>query len=141
MEYEKTLARMLGRTHYLVSRRLNKLLQQSGSGITADQFKLLAALWTKDGITQRELSVRLGRDRAGITRMVDILEEQGLLTRISDKDDRRINLIYLTKKGRELEPLAAENAQQSLDDMTCGFSEEEKKQFAHLLSRAIENLK
>lgn len=72
--------------------------------------------------------------------MADILEEQGIIMRVSAKSDRRINLIYLSKKGRELEPAAADCAQQALDAMTQNFSTAEKAVFSELLQRAIQNL-
>jgi DNA-binding MarR family transcriptional regulator len=72
--------------------------------------------------------------------MTDILEEQGIVMRIPDKNDRRINLIYLTKKGREIEPAAAACAQKALGEMTRNFTPEEEAQFSGLLQRAIQNL-
>ncbi len=140
MEYEKTLGRQNGVLYYLLSRRLNSLLAEAGAGITVDQFRLLTMLWKEDGITQQQLAAQIGRDRASVTRMTDILEEQGIMTRIPDKTDRRVNLLYLTKKGREIEPLAAAAAQQALEEMTKGFTMEEKTTFAQLLQRAIGNL-
>lgn len=141
MEYEKTLGRRIGVLFSLLNRRLNNLLTEAGAGITVDQFRLLTMLWKEDGITQQQLAALLGRDRASVTRMADILEEQGILTRISDKNDRRINLLYLTKKGRDIEPLAAACATKSLDEMTQNFSETDKAVFSQLLQQAIENLR
>jgi len=140
MNYEQTLGRQSGVLYYLLSKRLNSLLAEAGVGITVDQFRLLTMLWKEDGITQQQLADKLGRDRAGVTRMTDILEDQGILVRVADKSDRRVNLLYLTKKGREIEPLAAAAAQRALDDMTKDFSPEEKNVFAQLHNRAIHNL-
>ena len=140
MNYEQTLGRQSGVLYYLLSKRLNSLLAEAGAGITVDQFRLLTMLWKEDGTTQQQLADKLGRDRAGVTRMTDILEEQGILVRVADKSDRRVNLLYLTKKGREMEPLAAAAAQRALDDMTKDFSPEEKNVFAQLHNRAIHNL-
>lgn len=141
MNYEKTLGRQTGVLYHLLSRRLNGLLAEAGAGITVDQFRLLTMLWKEDGITQQQLAAQIGRDRASVTRMTDILEEQGIMMRIPDKNDRRINLLYLTKKGREIEPIAAAAAQQVLDEMTKHFNEEEKTSFAQLIQRAIQNLR
>lgn len=141
MNYEKTLGRQIGVLYNLLSRRLNGLLAEAGTGITTDQFRLLTMLWREDGITQQQLAAQLGRDRASVTRMTDILEEQGIVTRISDKSDRRINLLHLTKKGRDLEPAAAACARQALEQMTKNFSETEESAFSQLLQRAIGNLK
>jgi MarR family transcriptional regulator, organic hydroperoxide resistance regulator len=140
MNYEQTLGRQSGVLYYLLSKRLNTLLAEAGLGITVDQFRLLTMLWKEDGITQQQLADKLGRDRAGVTRMTDILEEQGVLVRVADKNDRRVNLLHLTKKGREIEPLAAAAAQRALDEMTKDFSTEEKSIFAQLHQRAIRNL-
>jgi MarR family transcriptional regulator, organic hydroperoxide resistance regulator len=140
MNYEQTLGRQSGVLYYLLSKRLNTLLAEAGLGITVDQFRLLTMLWKEDGITQQQLADKLGRDRAGVTRMTDILEEQGILVRVADKNDRRVNLLHLTKKGREIEPLAAAAAQRALDEMTKDFSTEEKNIFAQLHQRAIRNL-
>jgi DNA-binding MarR family transcriptional regulator len=140
MNYETTLGRQTGVLYHLLSRRLNGLLAEAGTGITVDQFRLLTMLWPEDGTTQQQLAVLLGRDRASVTRMTDILEKQGILVRIPDKNDRRINLIYLTKKGREIEPAAAACAQKALEEMTQNFTAEEEAQFSGLLKRAIGNL-
>lgn len=141
MNYEATLGRQIGVLFYFLTRKLNNLLSEAGTGITTDQFRLLTMLWKEDGITQQQLAAMLGRDRASVTRMVDILEEHGIVARISNKNDRRINLLYLTKKGRELEPAAAACARQTLDEMTKNFSEPEEAAFSALLQRAIENLR
>lgn len=52
-----------------------------------------------------------------------------------------MNLIYRTKKDRELQPVAAACAKQALDNMTQNFCETEKTDFSQWLCRAIENLK
>lgn len=141
MNYEETLGRQIGVLFHLLTRRLNALLAEKGTGITTDQFRLLTMLWKEDGIIQQQLAAMLGRDRASVTRMADILEKDGIITRILDKNDRRIKLIYLTKKGRELEAAAAACAQQSLYDMTKDFSEAEEAAFSQLLQRATKNLR
>ena len=41
-----------------------------------------------------------------MTRLIDNMERQHLVVRISDKKDRRTNLIHLTKDGKELEEKA-----------------------------------
>lgn len=141
MNFEKNIGRYIGRLNYLGLKRMNELLTEAGANITADQFRLLTHLWKQDGIPQNQLALRLGRDRAGVTRMVDILENQHIITRIADTNDRRINLIYLTKPGKELETKAAECAQKYLNEMMEDFAEDEKIQFSSLLQRAVTNLK
>lgn len=140
MPQEGNLGRKVGRLHYLLTRNLTRNQQAHNTGITADQFRLLTNLWRTDGLTQQQLADLLGRDRASITRMVDILEKCGLLLRQPDASDRRVNRVFLTEKGKELEQTATQVAKQCLEKMTCNFSEEERIQFHSLLDKAIENL-
>jgi DNA-binding MarR family transcriptional regulator len=140
MEFENNIGRFTGRLYYLMGRHLNRQLQQAGTDITADQFRFLTHLWKKDGITQQQVAMAVSRDRASITRMVDVLEKQGIITRIADKNDRRVNLIYLTKKGKELQSLAAEAAKQVLNQTVKGFTKTEQAAFSGFLQKSIKNL-
>jgi MarR family transcriptional regulator, organic hydroperoxide resistance regulator len=141
MNFEDNIGRYIGRIHSLFSYKLNQLLRESEAGITVDQFRLLTHLWKQDGISQQQLAQLVRRDRASITRMVDILEQQGFINRASDKDDRRINLIFLTEKGKQLEPIASKAAEETLNISQKGFSQSERKTLDELLNRVISNLK
>ncbi len=48
---------------------------------------------------QQEIATIMQRDKSVILRMIDLLENHGLLSRIPDIDDRRRNNIVLTSKG------------------------------------------
>jgi DNA-binding MarR family transcriptional regulator len=141
MDFENNLGRYIGRIHYLFSLKLNHLLRKSQTGITVDQFRLLTHLWKQDGISQQQLAQLVLRDRASVTRMVDILEEQGFINRVADKGDRRINLIFLTKKGKLLESIASQAAQEVLDISQKGFSKSQQVILTELLQKLISNLK
>src|SRR3989338_7222783 len=54
------------------------------------------------GISQNEISKLLLVTTSNITRMIDKLEKDKYVERISQKGDRRVNLIKITKKGSEL---------------------------------------
>jgi DNA-binding MarR family transcriptional regulator len=141
IDFENNLARQVGRLSHLMGMRLNASLQAQGLGITADQFRLLTHLWRSDGLSQQQLAVQLGRDRATVTRMVDLLEDQLIVTRIPDREDKRSNLIYLTKKGQQLEGLAAQCGQAVLDQAMDSFEPREEAMLRDLLERAILNLR
>jgi DNA-binding MarR family transcriptional regulator len=140
LDFENNLARQVGRLSHLMGLRLNASLQGQELGITAEQFRLLTCLWKQDGLSQQQLAVHLSRDRATVTRMVDLLENQLIITRIPDREDKRSNLIYLTKKGQQLELPAAQCGQAVLDQATQGLAPEEETILRDLLDRAINNL-
>jgi len=75
-------------------------------GITIGQWRFLRELWREDGITQRELSGRLGMREPSTVAAVRSLEEAGLVRRRRCDSDRRRNHVHLTAKAKRLrEPL------------------------------------
>jgi MarR family transcriptional regulator for hemolysin len=74
-----------------------------------------------DGITQLDLATRAGISAATLVRQIDQLEEAGLVDRNPNPDDRRANLIHLTKHGRarfqEVDAIAAKLRQEVLGDL------------------------
>jgi MarR family transcriptional regulator for hemolysin len=74
-----------------------------------------------DGITQLDLAARAGISGATLVRQIDQLEEAGLVDRNPNPDDRRANLIHLTKRGRarfqEVDAIAAKLRQEVLGDL------------------------
>jgi DNA-binding MarR family transcriptional regulator len=86
-----------------VARRLQKNFRNAGLDITIEQWTVLYHLWKEDGLSQRELCNRTYRDKPSITRLIDNLEKQRLLKRLSHKNDKRINLVCLTEAGKALQ--------------------------------------
>jgi MarR family transcriptional regulator, organic hydroperoxide resistance regulator len=77
-------------------------------GITFSQFQHLFRLWESDGLTQVELSRRIGIQMASSTSVLDSLERNGLIRRVRQSKDRRKINVFLTPAGAALEkPLTA----------------------------------
>ncbi len=70
--------------------------------ITPEQFIILDAIINNEEIYQRKLGKILGKDRANITRLLDILFKKGLIEKESSSNGRKINKIKITKKGEDL---------------------------------------
>src|SRR5215218_2712706 len=97
-----------------VARRLQKNFKQAGIEVTIEQWSVLYHLWKEDGLSQQELCNRSFRDKPSITRLVDNLEKLKLVKRVPSKDDRRINLIYLTDTAQALQNQTMMMANQTL---------------------------
>lgn len=54
------------------------------------------------GITQTELKKRMVVTASNITKLIDKLYKEGLINRLDQKDDRRVNRITITSKGADL---------------------------------------
>jgi DNA-binding MarR family transcriptional regulator len=105
-----------------INRKLYRNFRQGGLEITPEQWTVLIYLWEKDGVTQQELCNATFKDKPSMTRLIDNMEKVHLVVRISDKNDRRTNLIHLTRTGKELEKrarvIANETLREALQDIT-----------------------
>ena len=95
-----------GKVSAAINRKLIRNFRQNELDITPEQWTVLLFLWEKDGVTQQELCNATFKDKPSMTRLIDNMEKQHLVVRISDKNDRRTNLIHLTKSGKEIEDKA-----------------------------------
>ena len=71
--------------------------------VTPTRYAVLKVLWDQDGQSAADVGVRLVIDSATITGVIDRLEASGLLERRRDGEDRRVQRLYLTRKGRALQ--------------------------------------
>ena len=71
--------------------------------VTPGQWRFLRVLWEQDGISQRELSERVGAREATTVRSVRSLLASGLVERHDDADDARKFRIFLTARAKRLE--------------------------------------
>ncbi len=85
-------------------RAFSKILQAriSTQGVTIGQWYFLRVLWDEDGLTQRELSQRVGMMEPTTVTALNGMEKRGYVKRVRNADDRRKVNIYLTDKGRAL---------------------------------------
>lgn len=79
-----------------------RCFKKYGFEITPEQFIILDTIAKNEKIYQRQIGELIGKDRANVNRLINILEKQGLLERSIDSNGRQINRIKITQKGREL---------------------------------------
>lgn len=115
-------------------RRVRKL------GFTRTQWLLLRRLGEQPGVSQSELADMLEVERATAGRLIDKLEENGWVERQPDDDDRRINRIYLTKKGRSVHGIIGPIAEAMVEDELSGLSKKERETLTDLLLNVKQNL-
>ena len=87
--------------------RQQALQQMRAEGITGvfpGAAPLLLHLGDEDGLPLSELARRCGLESSTLTPLVDELESHDLVFRARALQDRRIIRLYLTPRGRELEP-------------------------------------
>jgi DNA-binding MarR family transcriptional regulator len=74
-------------------------------GVSSGQWRFLRVLWREDGITQRELSRRVGMREPTTVIALKSLERSGFVTRQKSAEDRRKAHVFLTPRARALHPV------------------------------------
>ena len=138
--FDQSYGRIVGVAYTSVYRRLARYLKENNLPITPDQFRVLTHLWQNDGCSQQDLAVGSNRDRANVTRIIDILEREGIVKRTDHETDRRAFKICLTKKGTDLQEVAAECGRLAIKDALKGISKEEVEICMQVLKKTIDNL-
>ena len=93
---------LVTRLRLALARSARRLRQESGTGLSPSLTAALATIERHGPLTPSELAARERVQRPTVTRIVDRLEELGLVTRAADPGDRRSSLITVTRAGREL---------------------------------------
>ena len=116
---------LTGRIPLLLNRFLIKKFKDNNIYLTREQWSILAVLWKNDGCSQQVLAEATYRDKPSITRLIDNLEKEGYVERKADKNDRRLNLIFLTQKGRDIEIPMMKIVNETIDIATTNLTEEQ----------------
>jgi DNA-binding MarR family transcriptional regulator len=93
---------LIYRTATKLKAELSRAFHTAGFSVTPEQWAVLNRLWENEGESQTVLAERTSKDRHNITRILDLLERNGLVRREPDPEDRRSRRIYLTDEGRAL---------------------------------------
>jgi DNA-binding MarR family transcriptional regulator len=117
--------------------KANQLSKQklSSYNLTSVQFAVLHLLWEKDGQHAAELGERLQLDGATMTGLLDRLIQKELIVRCPDPNDRRVNRIYLTNKGRQLEQNLNQKMDEANEEILKSFTEAEVKLFKQMVAK------
>jgi DNA-binding MarR family transcriptional regulator len=97
-----TAADLAPRLRLVVARLARRLRQQAEGEITQSQVSALATLDNHGPLTLKDLAAHERVRPPTMTRVVDALEELGLVTRTVDDQDRRVVRAALTADGRRL---------------------------------------
>ena len=141
-EYYTNPENSIGYLARIVFRSFSRLLERGtlSYDVSAGQWRFLRQLWREDGITQRELSERVGMREPTTVVALKGLEKAGFITRKKTEDDRRKTFIYLTPHAKKLELILAPMNAEVHEVATRGMTDEEVATLQALMRRVIENL-
>ena len=123
-----------------IKKRFFDALQENGINMTPEQFLVMDILWDEQAISQQKIADIIRKDKNSVTKFIDSLEKNKLVTRTVDKNDRRINKIELTEEGVALEEKTTEIAIKFMNDTIKGIDERDLDTFSKVLQQMNTNL-
>lgn len=114
--------------------------RENNFDITPEQFVVIEVLMHRDGLYQRQLSEITLKDRPNITRIINILEKNGYVNRVADKNKRKVFKIFLTDKAKNLFPALAQVAKDYRKTMTEGIDKNDLETCMSVLNKVLDNL-
>lgn len=117
----------------LIEDRIRQRLREDFD-TTLPRFDLMAQLERcPEGLTMGELSRRMMVTGGNITAIVDLLEKESLVQRVTPAHDRRSTRVLLTPAGRKAFNSMAQAHEQWVVDLFGGLTDKQQGQFHTLL--------
>jgi DNA-binding MarR family transcriptional regulator len=108
-------------------------------GLSPRAWGVLSTLAESGALTQIELAISLSIDRTAMVYLLDELEEQALVERVRNANDRRSFLVHLTRKGRQRQRKAAAELAGQAETLLEPLDSEEQRQLVDLLTRVADH--
>ena len=123
-----------------LKKHIASVFKKEGINLTAEQFLVMDTLWNQGEMTQQNIAYIIQKDKNSVTQFIDNLEKKGLVQRVVDTADRRVNNIKLSKAGLAMKDNTKKVAIAAVNDILEGIPEEEVKDFVKVLNKACENI-
>ena len=124
MVEKQTIAGWIHFISNLTRRHHGRKMSENGFGF--GYFSYLVEIFFEEGLSQDELSSRVGSDKSNTSRIVSELEKARLIRRGSDPENHRVKRIYLEPKARQIEEEFLEIRSKWHAVLCEGFSEQRK---------------
>ena len=109
-------------------------------GLRRGQWYFLRVLWTQDGLSQRELSTRVGMMEPTTVIALRSMEKSGLIRRVRSTDDKRRSHVWLTAKAQRMRNELLARAREITDEAEEGITRDDLALFRRVIARMTANL-
>jgi len=127
-DYGKMLRSIIANVNNYIGSQVEKY------GIKQGQYEYFLLIYSSPGINQLELARLKNVGKASVTKALKILEDDGFIKRVSDQNDRRNILCFITEKGEAIVEDLINVKRNAEEDLFKGFNEEDKDIFYNYLS-------
>ncbi len=104
-------------------------------GVSMWGYVVLLALDESPVRTQAALAEAIGADKTRIIADLDTLQEDGLIKRYPDPDDRRVRLLEITDRGRALKDAVQAEIQRGEERWLKRLAQDERRVFLRVLQQ------
>ena len=130
----------IGKKISILSRRIHRTIDKEAAqyGLTGVQARILGFVYhksDKSDIFQKDIEEELDIRRSSVTSVLQLMEKNGYIQRVSVSEDARLKKIILTEKGLEIQKNVYDfilKIEKSLNDE---LSEDEMKVLVNLIDR------
>ena len=141
-DFNDTLAPWIGKTYKMMNTFISDVFKNNNIQVTKEQWIVLKILHEdNDGIVQNKLAFITNRNKTSLTRLINVMEKNNLVTRIPSKNDLRKKLIYITPTGKQLFLKMKPLMLKSIEILQNSVTENEKKIFINIMTKIQHNLK
>ena len=133
----ETLPFEIGETAHALRKAFDR--HAVGLGVTRAQWKVLFKLTRTPGLRQVELADMLDLEPITLCRILDRLEEAGLVERVRDPEDRRAWRLHVTAKAKPLVDKLQSVGAELVEQAFAGIDREDIELTRDVLTRIREN--
>ncbi|EKD31387.1 MAG: transcriptional regulator, MarR family [uncultured bacterium] len=140
MILNKQVGVYLNLVHCKFKQYMNSIFQGHGFNLTPEQFLVMDTLWDEGVLSQQKIADIIFKDKNSVTKLIDALENKGLVIRVPDKTDRRLNQIHLTERAILIKEDITKIAIESTDGIIKDIPKEELHVFISVLNKMAKNI-
>ena len=135
--FDDCIAFITSRSAKIFSQAMEQRLRPYG--VTRSQLIAIYYIHANQGITQKALADKMSIREPTVVRLIQAMEQDGLLTRTGDAQDKRIKQLVLTEGGTRLYHQLLPVAEQFMNDTIAGISEEDLQTLKNTLDAMVAN--
>ena len=133
------LSRLISILHNQKNSYMNVQLKEFG--LSHGQAITLKIIYEENNIKQEYLNKRLQIDKSAVTRLLQNMENKGLIKRIQSPVDKRFYLLEMTALGQEKQQIVDQTFAKKDFILVSGLSEKEQEELRRMLDVIQTNLK
>lgn len=136
MEEEVHIGKIISKFSNKIHRRISKEVVQHG--ITGVQGRIIGFIYfesDKKDIFQKDIEKELNIRRSSVTSVLQLMEKNGYIKRVSVSEDARLKKILLTEKGLEIQKNVYDSILKFEESLRDELTDEEMDTLINLIDR------